>query len=189
MQNDLSELEINGACRIIDRGLYFYDKLSDHNVYGYLKNHNEIPEFCFFVRSLAEICEGMWVWFDSIENIKTFNNNASPDFLDIVCTQIDHIQRYNLNPKRYPEAEMLRVKSEIKGLKNKYNLGDQKKYIKGFREREFMFPDTMKVTSKIIHQDEYSIGDIYLFTIPEAVEELAEAGSDIPSRLKDLTNF
>ena len=65
MANSLSIDDLNNCSLIIDRGLFFYKKLSKEYIEESKKNRNTISELSFYIRSLSEITTGIELWFKS----------------------------------------------------------------------------------------------------------------------------
>ncbi len=149
----LLEVDLKCCARIIDRGLYFWKKLTPKNEENLLKNSNSISEWAFYVRSLSEICEGMLLWFNSINNIKALQ---SASFIDHASYLIKLVKMKQKDGKELNQME----KFILEHAKDKYYAipyPDGKIDLGDHRYKSEIFCRTSVMVSKLIHQDEYSV--------------------------------
>ena len=149
---ELNQEDIENCKKILSRGLHFYNRIGPQESYKIYKDRDLVPEWCFCVRALAEITEGMSRWFDSIENIKKLAEASSLDLDEMFWTLTKQANKY--------EQDLGPIYSQIDVNSHK---SEQLKYpthnasVQQHRRREHIFPNTNKFTSKIAHQDEFSL--------------------------------
>lgn len=151
--NNFTDLELKNCSLIIGRGLFFYKKLEDENNSDIQKDRNKISEFAFYIRSLAEITVGMELWFKSIKNIQVLGDAAKIDqnHFFIKVAKMLKKQGNELDPF----WETILEKSTDKYYSVPYP--DGKIEISVHRKTDELLEDTQILTSKLLHQDEYSI--------------------------------
>lgn len=146
------ESQLPDFALIIDRGLYYYRKLAEEQYDQFFKSSHGMPEWCLYLRSLAEVSEGMDLWFKSEENLKALSDAAYMDLIDLYRKLL----RQALN-----EGEKLKEphQSNVDHLKEKYFVyyPDGKIQVGEHRRGQHCYKNTVSITSKVIHQDEYSI--------------------------------
>ena len=152
MSNLLSDADLQNCALIIDRGVYFYNQitiLSKNEI-----NKHELCTLCYFIRSLSEITTSMDLWFKSIQNIKSLSAAALIDHAHLMV---------KLVKEKKKKAEKPLTKHDLNVLehaKDKYHAlyyKDGKCQLSQFRQQDDLYNNTLAMTSKIIHQDEFSI--------------------------------
>lgn len=151
--NKLTDFELKNCSLIIGRGLFFYKKLGDENNLDIQKDRNKISDLAFYIRSLAEITVGMELWFKSIKNIQALGDAALIDqnHLFIKVAKLLKKQDKELSPF---------LKTILDESADKYYsvpYPDGKIEIAVHRKSDELLEDTQILTSKLLHQDEYSI--------------------------------
>lgn len=154
----ITEKELSTCARIIDRGLHYYNQLDPAKYDSFLGVPHRTPEWCFNLRSLAEITAGIELWFHSKENIEAISDAAFIDGVDLYRTLIiqAQIQGEALADIHAKNTEILKEKYFVYYPSEKVQIGHH-------RRNDHCYKNTTSITSKIIHQDEFSIlglGDI-----------------------------
>ena len=175
----LSEDDLKRTAKIFSRGLYFYDQLASPIVDRRAFDSHEICDLAYHIRSLAEICSGMPLWFRSTENIQALSGATIID-----C---NHLLVRSFKSKQ-DAGEPLSVfeKKVLTDASDKYFAlcyPDGKTQLKNHRSADDCLIDTNLLTSKLLHQDEFSI----LGSLENG--DILGSWSDFGSRLKKLANF
>lgn len=149
MSTSLSKEDLNHCSLIIERGMYFYTKLKSINTEKV--NNHEICTIAYFVRSIAEITVAMELWFKCNKNIKALGDASLIDNAHLLVKLTKEKDTISLNQF---DIEVL------KHGQDKYNAiyyPNGKCQLSQFRKKDDLFNNTLSITSKIIHQDEFSI--------------------------------
>jgi hypothetical protein len=156
-QKELVERDIVNCSRIIDRGLYFFEKLSDERQRNCFNDANQLCEWAYWVRSLAEISHGMSLWFKSIENIKALNAAAFIDHATLMVRITKQKQKEGMKLSEFDKAVLAHGKDKYYAVP----YPDDKKNIGTHRSNDEPFKKTSIIMSKLLHQDEYSLLGLY----------------------------
>jgi hypothetical protein len=145
--------DIENAAHVMARGLYFFDQLASAIVDKRVSDSHEICDLAFHIRSLAEICSGIPLWFRSVENIKVLSSATLMDFNHLLI-RVAKLKRDTGQTLSDFENTILASASD------KYYAvcyPDGKNQIKEHRKLDNCLLDTYIMTSKLIHQDEFAI--------------------------------
>lgn len=175
----LSDDDLERTAKIFSRGLYFYDQLASPIVDRRAFDSHEICDLAYHIRSLAEVSSGMPLWFKSTENIQALSGATLIDFNHLLVRAFKCKQNTG---KPLSEFE----KKVLADASDKYFAlwyPDGKTQLKNHRSADDCLIDTNLLTSKLLHQDEFSIlGSLGNGGIPSIC-------SDFGSHLKKLANF
>jgi len=180
MNISINKNDIVNVHQILDRGLYFYKKITPKEINVFFTNKHAICDLCFYIRSLAEITLGMTLWFKSDANIKTISSAA---LIDQAHLFVKIVKQKQNEGKSLSEFD----KQILEHAKDKYNAvwyPNGKVQITKHRRSDQCFLDTFNLTSKFIHQDEYSI-----LGLEEAYNDSTNFYSLINKKLIEITLF
>lgn len=153
MEENLKDEDLANCALILDRGLFFYKRLQNEKIQTAASDRYEVSELAFYTRALAEITAGLELWFKSAENISALSSASFLDFNHYLIKGAKLSQRQG--KELGPFAENI-----LESAKDKYYAlyyPDGKVQTDAHRKKDELFVDAMIITSKFIHQDEYSI--------------------------------
>ena len=153
MSNNLDDDDLKRCSLILRRGCYFYSKLDKELSKPLDYQSDSISEIAYFIRSLAEITVGMNLWFKSNENIKTLSSAVFIDHANLLV-KVTRKKAENKKPLTPFDLDIL------EHGKDKYHsvrYPSDKVTISEHRKKDELFNDTLAITSKLVHQDEFSI--------------------------------
>lgn len=154
MSNNLNYEDLKRSSLILRRGCYFYNKLDKELSAPLDYQSDSISEVAYFIRSLAEITVGMNLWFKSNENIKALGSAAFIDHANLLVKVTKKKKAENKEPLTPFDLDIL------EHGKDKYHsvpYPSDKITISQHRKKDELFNDTLAITSKLVHQDEFSI--------------------------------
>lgn len=155
----LDDEDLSACHKLLSRGLHFYKRISKTEYMKKIRQIHYLPEICFNVRALAELSTGIHTWTSSLENIKLFSSNAILDHADFVYRQSKQIDSRedlgSIDEERRESLQEVLKKGRKYYERIGYNGGTDSVDVS--RRRDDLFANTLVLTSKVIHQDEYSV--------------------------------
>lgn len=171
---ELVEEDLERTAQVVGRGLYFFEQVGPPIIDGRVSDPHRICDTAYHIRSLAEVSSGMPLWFRSIENIRALSGATLIDF--------NHLLVRAFKAKKDAGKPLSEFESKVlSDAADKYFAlwyPDGKSQLKSHRSDDECLLDTNLITSKLLHQDEFSI-----------FGSLGPASAAIGVHLKKLANF
>jgi len=171
---ELGEEDLERTAQVVGRGLYFFDQLAPPIIDGRVSDRHHICDVAYHIRSLAEVSSGMPLWFRNIDNIQALSGATLIDFNHLLVRAFKAKKDAG---KPLSEFEN-RVLSDASDKYFALCYPDGKTQLKSFRRDDECLLDTNMITSKLLHQDEFSI-----------FGSLGPGGIATGVHLKKLANF
>ncbi|MBM4878352.1 hypothetical protein HYO45_22715 [Vibrio parahaemolyticus] len=138
---------------IIRRGCYFYSKLYQEHMNGIDPKNDEICVIAYYILSLAELTVGMRLWLKSEANIKALGDAVLIDHTHLLAKKANQKRKQGKNLHEMDLAALEHAKDKYHAL----YYPDGRCQISKHRKSDDLFEDTLALTSKLVHQDEFSI--------------------------------
>lgn len=178
-ESALSLKDFERSAKIIARGLYFFDQLALPIVERRASDLHEICDLAYHIRSLAEVSSGIPLWFRSTKNIQALSGAALIDFNHLLIRSFKYKQDAGKPLLEFEKKVLTDAADKYFAIK----YPDGKMQLKNHRSLDEFLIDTNIFTSKLLHQDEFSILGFL------GHESTTYMCSDPGARLKKLANF